>query len=247
MTDTHQLVGALKKLLKAQGLTYAAVATRLGLSHASVKRLFSAETFTLARLEQVCRLLEVDFFDLARLARGRGESMREMTERQEAALARDARLLGVFYLLLSDWTADEIVAGYQIGRPELTRLLVQLDRLQLIDLMPRDRVRLRVPKRLQLRRGGPIHRAHGKRVVDEFIAAEFDRFGGHFGFEYRELSKASYALMQRRLERLATEFLELAELDAAMPAARRETIGLVVAMRPWALSLVTGLAPRRSS
>jgi hypothetical protein len=52
--------------------------------------------------------------------------------------------------------------------------------------------------------------------------------------------------MQRRLERLATEFLELAELDAAMPSARRETIGLVVAMRPWALSLVTGLAPRRS-
>lgn len=247
MTDTHQLVDALKKLLKAQGLTYAAVAVRMGLSHASVKRLFSAETFTLARLEQVCRLLEVDFFDLARLARGRGESTREMTERQEAALAQDARLLGVFYLLLSDWTADEVLAAYEIARPELTRLLVRLDRLRLIELMPRDRVRLRVPKLLQLRPGGPIHRAHGKRVVDEFIAAEFDRVGGHFRFEYRELSKASYALMQRRLERLAAEFLELAELDAAMPSRRRETIGLAVAMRPWALSLVTGLVPRREA
>jgi transcriptional regulator with XRE-family HTH domain len=247
MTDTHQLVEALKRLLKTQGVTYADLARRLGLSHASVKRLFSAETFTLARLEQVCRVLDVDFFDLAKLARGRAESAREMSERQEAALAEDAKLLAVFYLLHSDWTADDIVAAYELTRPELVRLLVRLDRLQLIDLLPRDRVRVRVPKLLQLRSGGPIHRKHGKRVVDEFIAAEFERAGGHFRFEYRELSKASYALMQRRLERVSADFLELAELDAALPSRRRDTVGLVVAMRPWALSLVTGLAPRRAS
>ena len=244
MTDTHQIVDALKQLLKAQGLTYADLAQRLGLSHASVKRLFSAQTFTLARLAAVCRVLEIDLFDLARLARGRGESSREMTERQEAALAQDAKLLGVFYLLLSDWTADEILAAYEVREPELTRLLVRLDRLGLIELLPQNRVRVRAPRLVQLRPGGPIHRAHGKRVVDEFIAAEFDRAGGHFRFEYRELSKASYALMQRRLERLVAEFLELAELDAAMPSKRRETIGLLLAMRPWALSLVTGLSPR---
>jgi RecB family exonuclease len=101
-----------------------------------------------------------------------------------------------------------------------------------------------VPKLLRLQPGGPIHRAHGKRVVDEFIAAEFDRVGGHFRFEYRELSKASSAVMHRRLERLTAEFLEIAELDGTMPSRQRETIGLLLAMRPWALSLVTGLTPR---
>jgi transcriptional regulator with XRE-family HTH domain len=246
MTGTHQIVDTLKRLLKARGLTYAELARRLGLSHASVKRLFSAQTFTLARLAQVCRVLEIDFFDLARLARGRAEASRELTERQEAALARDAKLLGVFYLLLSDWIADEILAAYDLRATELTRLLAQLDRLRLIELLPHNRVRVRAPKLVQLRPGGPIHRAHGKRVVDEFIAAEFDRVGGHFRFEYRELSKASYALMQRRLDRLAAEFLELAELDAAMAPKRRETIGLLLAMRPWSLSLVTGLSPRAS-
>lgn len=247
LTDTHQLVDVLKQLLKTQGLTYADLAHRLGLSHASVKRLFSARTFTLARLAQVCRVLEIDFFDLARLARGRSESTREMSERQEAALAQDAKLLGVFYLLLSDWTADEILAAYELSEPALVRLLVRLDRLQLIELLPKNRVRLRTPKLVKLRPGGPIHRAHGKRVVDEFIAAEFDRIGGFFRFEYRELSKASYALMQRRLERLAAEFLELAELDAALPSRRRETIGVLLATRPWALSLVTGLKARPGS
>jgi transcriptional regulator with XRE-family HTH domain len=244
MTDTTRLLDTLKKLLKAQGLTYAEIAPRIGLSEASVKRLFSARTFTLARLEAFCRLLDIDFFDLAKLARGRADDVREMSERQEAALAHDAKLLGVLYLLLSDWTVADISAGYELTQPELTRLLVRLDRLQLIELLPHDRVRLKVPKLLRLQPGGPIHRAHGKRVVDEFIAAEFDRVGGHFRFEYRELSKASSAVMHRRLERLTAEFLEIAELDGTMPSRQRETIGLLLAMRPWALSLVTGLTPR---
>jgi transcriptional regulator with XRE-family HTH domain len=246
MSDTARLIDTLKKLLKAQGHTYADVAGRVGLSEASVKRLFASKTFTLARLEAFCRVLDIDFFELAKLARGRADEVREMSERQEAALAGDARLLGVFYLLLSDWSVGDILASYALTRAEATRLLVRLDRLDLIEFGPHDRVRLRVPKRLRLHPGGPIHRAHGKRVLDAFIAAEFDRIGGHFRFEYRELSKASYELMQRRLDRLAAEFLELAELDATMPSKRRQTTGLLLAMRPWALSMVTGLAPREA-
>jgi transcriptional regulator with XRE-family HTH domain len=246
MSDTARLIDTLKKLLKAQGHTYADVARRVGLSEASVKRLFASKTFTLARLEAFCRVLDIDFFELAKLARGRADEVREMSERQEAALAGDARLLGVFYLLLSDWSVGDILASYALTRAEATRLLVRLDRLDLIEFGPHDRVRLRVPKRLRLHPGGPIHRAHGKRVLDAFIAAEFDRIGGHFRFEYRELSKASYELMQRRLDRLAAEFLELAELDATMPSKRRQTTGLLLAMRPWALSMVTGLAPREA-
>ncbi len=244
MTDTQQMIDTLKRLLKSQGLTYANAAARLGLSEASVKRLFSARTFTLKRLDEFCAVLDIDVFELARLARGRTAEMREMTDKQEHALAQDARLLGVFYLLLSEWTAGDIVTHYDVPRIALVRLLVRLDRLGLIELLPNDRVRLKVPKRLRLHPGGPIHRAHGKRVIDDFTAAEFDRIGGQFRFEYRELSKASYELMHRRLERIAAEFLELAELDATMPSRQRETVGLLLAMRPWALSQVTGLKPR---
>jgi transcriptional regulator with XRE-family HTH domain len=244
MTDSQQMIETLKRLLKAQGLTYAELAARVGLSEASVKRVFSARTFTLARLEDFCRVLEIDFFELARLARGRSVDVREMTEKQETALANDARLLGVFYLLLSDRTASEILASYEITRADLTRLLVRLDRLGLIDLLPRDRVRVKVPRLLRLHPGGPIHRVHGKRVVGDFVAAEFDRIGGYFGFEYRELSKASYEMLRRKLERVSAEFLELAELDSAVPPERRETTGVLLAMRPWALSLVTGLELR---
>jgi hypothetical protein len=92
--------------------------------------------------------------------------------------------------------------------------------------------------------GGPIHAVHGRRVVSEFIAAKFPRIESLFRFEYRELSKASYELLQRKLDRIATEFLELADLDSTLPSERRATTGMLLAMRPWSLSLVTGLKER---
>lgn len=50
MSQTHALIQALKKQLRAQGKTYADVADLLELSEASVKRLFATESFTLQRL-----------------------------------------------------------------------------------------------------------------------------------------------------------------------------------------------------
>ena len=54
--------------LKAQGKTYRDVAVALGLTEASVKRLFSKQSFSLHRLDQVCQLLEMEITDLAQFA-----------------------------------------------------------------------------------------------------------------------------------------------------------------------------------
>src|SRR5690348_12469356 len=110
--QTAGLVEALKKLLKARGTTYRELGRALALSEPSVKRLFSERTFTLQRLEQVCAFLEVDFFELAKLARGAASVVDEMTVAQEQALAADSRLLGVFYLLFNDWQPDDILERY---------------------------------------------------------------------------------------------------------------------------------------
>ena len=50
---TITLVDALKRALKGKGITYAAVAEGLGLSEASVKRMFSRRDFTLQRMDDV--------------------------------------------------------------------------------------------------------------------------------------------------------------------------------------------------
>jgi DNA-binding Xre family transcriptional regulator len=61
MSQTNNLLLALKKQLRAQGKTYADVAQLLDLSEASVKRLFASQSFTLQRLEQLCDWLQIEF------------------------------------------------------------------------------------------------------------------------------------------------------------------------------------------
>ena len=244
---TTGLVEALKKLLKSRGVTYRALASRLDLSEPSVKRLFSERTFSLQRLEQVCELLEIDFFDLAKLARGAASAVNEMTIEQEEILAADPKLLGVFYLVFNDWQPDDIHERYVLTRAELVRLSLRLEKLGLVEVMPGDKVKLRVPKSLRLRREGPIRRAHGRHVVASFLQADFASAGGLFRFEIRELSKASFVTMQRRLERVALEFNELAELDSYLPSDQREGIGMVVGTRPWVVSWAMGLKQREGA
>jgi transcriptional regulator with XRE-family HTH domain len=242
--STDQLLDALKRVLRSRRMTYADLAQRIGLSEASVKRLFSQRTFTLARLQQVLKALDMDFFELARLARGTSDAPQEMTEAQEQALASEPHLMGVFYLLFNDWQPAQVMARYELTEAELTRLLAKLDRLQLVDLLPGNRVKLRVSRHLRLRPGGAIRARHGQRTMADFLAVEFDRHGGHFLFEFRDVSAASFAVMRRKIDRLAAEFNELAELDSTLPPEQRQSIGLAIGMRPWRIGQVTGLKER---
>lgn len=242
--QTSLLVDALKRLLRARGMTYRDLGQSLGLSEASIKRLFAKEALTLKRLEEICGCLDVDLFEVTKVARSQSAQTQELTIEQEAALAGDARLLGVFYLVLNEWHVPDILERYEIEKPEVIALLAKLDHLGLIMLLPGDRVRLLIPRTMRLRNDGPIRQVHGNRVIGDFLEGDFVAAGGMFRLEMRELSEPSFALIQRKLERVCQEFNELAELDSYLPSDQRRTIGMSVGSKPWKMSLVTGIKQR---
>jgi transcriptional regulator with XRE-family HTH domain len=239
MTGVAEITDALKRCLKSRGMTYAKLAAALGLSEASVKRLFSGGGFTLRRVEQICGVLDIDLFELARLAHTEAAAVTELTVSQEQALAANPKLLLVFHLALGGWRLEEVVAQYSVSRAECLKLLLALDALRLIDLKPGNEVRLRTARQVNWRRDGPIRRAYQEKVLDEFFAAAFDRPGETLRFEAKELSVASREVVRRKLERLVREFNELAEVDAALAPSERDSVGLVIGLRPYVLSLFT--------
>jgi len=239
LSGVAEITEALKRCLKARGMTYARLAQALGLSEASVKRLFSGGGFTLRRIDQICRVLEIDLFELTQLARSHAAAITELTPAQEQALAADPRLLLVFHLALGGWRTEQIVAEYSVSRAECLKLLLALDALGLIDLKPGNEVRLRTARHVNWRRDGPIRRAYQGKVLHEFFAAAFDRPDETLRFEAKELSAASREVVRRKLERLVREFNELAEVDAALEPSERDSVGLVVGLRPYVLSLFT--------
>jgi len=234
MNQTTQLLDALKKCLRAKGLTYQDVAEALGMSEASIKRIFSRQTFTLERLEEVCRFLDMSIYDLARLTKMYTEDESSvLTVAQEEALAADSGLLTYFYLLLLGRTPREVAAEYGVEPLQETRLLTRLDRLKLIDLYPNNRVRLLTARRILWRPDGPIRRRYEREVKAEFVAHRFNGKDERLSLESTELSEASIKVLNRKLERLSQDFDELAELDMTLPREQKKSYGLMLALRPW--------------
>jgi len=240
----NRLIDAMKSSLRSRGMTYAALARRLGVSEATVKRMFSRGSFSLQRVEQILDVLELDIGELARLARESADGPAELTLEQETALAQDARLFSVFWLLQNQWSFAEIVDALAISRAGLTALYARLERLRLIHWGARERVRLRVRRDFRWRDGGPVKKTYGPRVMSEFLAARFKAPLEFLRFESRVVSPESAALLRRRLERLVMDFNELAEVDASLPSGRRIGVAVLAACRPWEFSVVNALKRR---
>lgn len=245
MQAHSRFVDALKKSVRLRGLTYAALARELRLSEASVKRMFSRGTFTLSRIEQILAALEMELEEVARMARGAAAGPAELSLEQETALSRDERLLSVFWLLQNDWRFAEILEAFAISRAELTAACARLERLALIDWRPGDRVRLKAPKDFVWRPRGPVKKAYGRRVLQEFLGGRFDAPLELLRFESRALTPESAALLKQRLDRLVREFNALAEADTAAPGSQRLGVALLAACRPWEFSVVNALKRRK--
>jgi DNA-binding Xre family transcriptional regulator len=246
MIGVPQLTAALKLALKAKQMTYAELGRRLGLSESSVKRLFSTGSFALKRLEEICRVLELDFYDLAQIAGGRGNEREwRLTLAQEQALAANPKLLLVFHLLLNDRSPDQIVKDYAVSRRESVRLVAQLQRLSLLDAGPHGAIELRTSRNIAWRENGPVRRAYQNQILKQFFEHPFEGSGELLRFEGKELSAASADVLLRKLKRLVTECNELAETDGALKSGERSSFGLLVAFRPYVHALFARLKQTR--
>lgn len=163
---------------------------------------------------------------------------------QEEALARDAALLSYFYLLLNGWADAQILREYEFDEAQIERLRHRLIALELIELLPRRRIRLRVGRRLVWRPDGPVRRTHERQVQTEFLRGAFLGRSEFLGWQPTELTESSIGVLKRKLEHLYDEFLQMAELDTLSTQPRHST-ALLIAFRPWVFSLVAARQRRR--
>ena len=243
MTQVESLIQALKQVLKGRGVTYSELARRLGISESSVKRLLSRGGLTLERLEQICACLDTDFLELAKRMQREQAEPRDLTLKQEEALAEDSQLLAIAYHLINGWTPNRLRKTYGMSEAALTGPLAKLDRLGLIDLMPGGEVKVKVARNLKWRPDGPLHRRYTQQALSEFFASSFGGKDKRLRFMAREMSLDSIGRVLQQIDRFAAEFEELADMDQARPSDTRVDVGLVLALRPWRLSVLTRLEP----
>jgi DNA-binding Xre family transcriptional regulator len=241
MSQASMLIDLLKQALRDRKMTYARLAKGLGVSESSVKRMFSKRRLSLERLEAICNQVGIEISDLLELARSSEGRVTELSEAQERALAADERLLLVGLLTLGNWSAEEMREIYKLSEAEVVKLLTQLDRLRIIDLMPGNRIKLRLARNFSWRKGGPLQQFFEARVQKQFFESSFHGPGEMRFVVHGSLSAHSNTLLQQRMKKLAEEFDSLAEDDRRLD--HRNLLGttLVVAMRPWELGIFTNL------
>lgn len=233
MAQTRELIKTLKTALKAQGKTYADVAQELELTEASIKRLFSQQSFSLSRLDQVCHMLNMEITDLVQLMNEQQQRLQQLTVEQEKDITDDVTLTLVAVCVLNRWTFDDILAYYRISKTECLRHLAKLDRLKVIELLPRNRIRLLVAPNFSWRENGPIQLFFQKKISQEFFNTRFSRDDECLIVLNGMFSSQSNAELQRKLKRLAREFDLLNNDDAALELKDRNGATLVLAMRGW--------------
>ncbi|MGH1472349.1 MAG: helix-turn-helix domain-containing protein [Cellvibrionaceae bacterium] len=237
INQTKALIDTLKRELKSQGKTYADVAQALSLSEASVKRLFSEQNFTLQRLDSLCQLLSIDFGQLVVRMESLQKRMDQLSIDQEKEIADDPLLLIVAVCVINGYRFDEIQSQYEISEMLLIQKLAGLDRLKIIDLLPNNRIKLRVSRNFSWLANGPIQQYFLEKVAGDFFQSDFDRETEQLIVVNGLLSNSKNALVQEKMQQLMQDFNELAKSDTELDMDRKFGTTLVVAVRQWRYSL----------
>ena len=237
MGQAEGLIELLKGELRRRGITYAHVARELGLSESTIKRVFSSSNFSIKRLEQVCELAGLELDDLVLLAEDRKRDVEQLSEDQEEMLVSDRKLLLVAFLLFNHWAVEQILKVYEIDELEMVQLLARLDRLKIIDLLPENKVRVRLSRTFSWRRNGPIQKLFESQIQDEFFHSAFDGPGELRLVLNGMISGQSISAMHQKLHRLVAEFEQCVSDDRRSISTQRQGTTLVLAIRPWAAQM----------
>ena len=245
MSASAALIDTLKRELRALGVTYAAVAKTLNMSEASVKRMFSRKDFSLKRLDQVLELAGLDLAQLARSLERRERLLSQLTPEAEKAIVADKKLMLAALCALGQWPLEKITRIYVLSEAECIRLFVRLDRLGIVRLLPGNRYRLLLSRTFTLLPDGPIQQFFKSQAQNEYFRTRFDGPGELMLFVTGRLSKSSREAMLTRLRRVANEFSDLHNDDMRRPFEECTGMNMLIAIRPWELSVFNALRRKK--
>ena len=233
MSTTADLVTALKKELKSAQMTYAQLAQALGMAESSVKRMLAKGDMPLSRVDAICRVLKIDFADLARQVADHQPLLKELTQAQEAAVVADKKLLLMAICVLSQWTLEQITASYRLTEAEGIQYLAQLDRIGIIELRPLNRYRLKLAKTFRWRAHGPVMHYFREHALLDYFPGSFDGPGEGVLLVHGAISRSLASSFMERMQRVAQDFAQQHLADQKLPDREREGYTLLLAARRW--------------
>ena len=235
MSQSLQIIITLKKTLKAKGIKYTDVAKHLCMSESSIKRQFTQGDISLSRLERICDLLSMDITDLLELVQLETMQIEQLSIQQERKIVSNPKLMLVTVLVLNNLTFEEIFEIYSFELPELIKMLLQLEKLNLIQLKPDNKIKPLISRTFEWQKNGPIQCYFETHIQDDFFACQFDKPGEIRVVINGMISPQSTQTMHKKIKQLSKNFNDFAYKDQNKNLEHRHGCTLVLALRPWEL------------
>ena len=233
MGSSHALVTALKAELKSCGITYADLADELGMAESSIKRIFAKADMPLSRVDEILRVLKLDFAELARRVAEAQPLRHELSLAQERAVVADRRLLLMAICCLSRWTFEQIVATYTLTEDQCEAYLAVLDRLGVIELRPLRRYRLKLARTFRWLPDGPVMGFFREHVADDYFSGGFDGEGELLMLVHGEIGASLASAFAERLQRVGEDFAQQHLADQRLLPDQKRGYTLVIGMWSW--------------
>lgn len=237
MSQVDQFVAAMKRALKAKNIIYKDLADALLLSESSVKRILSDKSISLERIEEICKASDISFAEICKNANFEEDiSTYTLSKEQERLLADNPRLLHYFILLNDGFTPMKIEKNFDISPNESKKLLLQLDKLNVIELHPRDRVKMKNKGGvLRFRRDGAVGKALFLQTKNNYLNYDFDSERDYIRFSNNILTQDSLNKFKKKLDKIISEIQEEARLIDRNDKSAVD-MGFLLSYRPWEYS-----------
>jgi len=233
MDQSKQLVRVIKQELKTRRISYRDLAKSLGLSESAIKQMFASGNFSLKRLDRLCEILELEFYELARLASDQNRALEQLSIEQEERLISDPVLLLVTYCVVNQWKFTDIVKRYRISESVCIQKLAELDRMHLAELLPGNRIRALISLNFHWQPNGPIEQYFRREVQGQFFDCSFNEPGTLRLVKSGDISASTFEQLAHRLQATGQLFDDLAREDHALSSDDRRGTSMILAIRHW--------------
>ncbi len=241
MSSPELIVRVLRAELRAAGVTYKALAERIGMSESSIKRMFGQKDMALSRLAQMCKAGGIAMEDVLRGAADITPHADTLTLVQEKSLLANPRLLLMAICCLGHWNLEQVLETYSLTEAECIGCLAELDRLGLIELKPLNRYSLRVSNTFHWLADGPVQQYFRDHVVADYFSGHFDGPGETLMCIPARLCLASAQELVQKIRQLAEEVARLHQGDRRLAPAERDGFTLMLGFRSWEFAAFTAL------
>ncbi len=212
----------LKLLMKKQGLQYKDLAQSLGVSTATVKRWLNKGDLGVSELSEISECLGVSLYEVIELSKNEEWTPYLFSEKQEALFANDLSFLLLFRTIIMGLSFSEILNELKLKESELRKKLRHMENVELIKLMPQDRIVLLAKFPFKWRENGALQKAYFTKNIQSL----FDHIKSNYRSSTNEpdsgalckpfeilLSQENRKSFSRDLMEVYTKYMNISRMD----------------------------------